>query len=134
MATGNVAAGWRRRQLATKMPTPRERRQTAEMQASDVYGMLDGDGSWSELHRRVIYTRARDREGRKPEPATHAWREPSELRSQVHARVSPWRRKRVAVAAALALVLGAPTVPACRQAAPYYGQGTRGHHSSWGCC
>jgi len=27
------------------------------MQASDVYGMLDGDGSWSELHRRVIYTR-----------------------------------------------------------------------------
>jgi hypothetical protein len=80
MATGNVAAGWRRRQLATKMPTPRERRQTAEMQASDVYGMLDGDGSWSELHRRVIYTRARDREGRKPEPATHAWREPSEVR------------------------------------------------------
>ena len=43
--------------MATKMQTPRERRQTAEMQASDVYGMLDGDGSWSELHRRVIYTR-----------------------------------------------------------------------------
>jgi hypothetical protein len=120
--------GVRLRQLATKMATPLERRAGGRPKCR----LLEGDGSWPELHGGVCkykYTRERDQ---KPEPANacKAWPRgpwPSEVRCM---RAYPHGdANRVAVAVALVrfvLVRGAPTVPA----APYYGQGTGG----LGCC
>jgi hypothetical protein len=48
----------------SKMPTPGEHRQPECRRLQMCFGMLDGDGSWSELHRSLgadIYV--------------HAWRE-----------------------------------------------------------